>query len=276
MTSGRYDPQHITAYYDQYAAREWTRFDESPGGAANLAIHRDLLAEFVSPGSTVLEIGAGPGRFTIELARRGCRVAVTDISPVQLDLNRTKVTEAGLQAHVASWQQADVVDLNMFGNDTFDVAVAFGGPLSYVLDRADDAMTELVRVTRPGGLVLLSVMSLLGAVRAHRDGVIELARQVGVGQALDQVLETGTLGKELNDGHQLRLYTWAELGDLLERHGCHVLAGATANHLTIGHEPTNDEDAITDALLRWEVKIAREPGIRDAGTHILAAARTPQ
>lgn len=38
----------------------------------------------------VLEVGAGAGRFTVELARLGCSVLVADVSSVQLDLNRQK------------------------------------------------------------------------------------------------------------------------------------------------------------------------------------------
>ncbi len=38
----------------------------------------------------MLEVGAGAGRFTVELARLGCSVLVADVSSVQLDLNRQK------------------------------------------------------------------------------------------------------------------------------------------------------------------------------------------
>ena len=47
----------------------------------------------------------------------------------------------------------------------FDAVVCYGGPLSYVMERSDDAFAELLRVTRPDGYVLASVMSLAGAAR---------------------------------------------------------------------------------------------------------------
>lgn len=77
----------------------------------------------------------------------------------------------------------------------------------------------MLRVARPGGILLVSVMSLLGAARAHMPGVIALAHARGTEEVLDQVLATAILTAEMNDGHQLKVYRWAELGTLFEGHG---------------------------------------------------------
>jgi 2-polyprenyl-3-methyl-5-hydroxy-6-metoxy-1,4-benzoquinol methylase len=87
--------QQIRAYYDEWAEREWHRFDRRPADRVNLEIHRRFLARLIQPGDRVLEVGAGPGRFTIQLAQLGALVTVTDISPRQLELNVEKVAEAG-------------------------------------------------------------------------------------------------------------------------------------------------------------------------------------
>lgn len=68
-----------------------------------------------------------------------------------------------MESQAVARVQADVCDLSRFDSGTFDATICFGGPLSYVLDRADDALAELIRVTKPGGLLLLSVMSLIGS-----------------------------------------------------------------------------------------------------------------
>ena len=80
------------------------------------------------PGDRVLDVGAGPGRFTIELARLGADVVVVDLSPRQLELNREKVAEAGLEERVVERVLADVTDLSRFADASFDVTVCFGGP----------------------------------------------------------------------------------------------------------------------------------------------------
>lgn len=273
----RYDPQAMAGFFDEYGQREWDRFDTAPGGRANLEIHRRFIAEFIEPGWRVLDVGAGPGRFTIELARIGMQVVVTDISEEQLRLNREHVVAAGLGGHVEQRVVADVVDLSALEDDAFDASVCLGGPLSYVLDRADDAVTELVRVTRPGGVLLVAVMSLLGAARTHLDGIVDLAERFGIDEAVHHVLETGELSGEMNQGHQMKVYRSHELTDLLERHGCETLALSAANYLTVRLDDLFDEATgeIRDAILDWEVRLAREPGVVDAGTHIIAAARTP-
>ena len=83
----------------------------------------------------VLEVGAGAGRFTVELARLGARVVVVDISPEQLRLNEEHVRAADLDAYIESRHVRPTCStLSSFEDDTFDVVVCYGGPLSWVLD----------------------------------------------------------------------------------------------------------------------------------------------
>ena len=155
----KYDPTQVASFYDAYGDKEWSRFDDGRTPLPSLAVHFEQLRRFVDPGDRVLDIGAGPGRFTIELARIGAEVTVADISPGQLEQNAERVAEAGLEERIAERAVADVLDLGNWEDGTFDATVCFGGPLSYILDGAEPAVAELVRVTRPGGHVLVSVMS---------------------------------------------------------------------------------------------------------------------
>ena len=68
-----YNPAHTAASYDEYGERQWTRFEDGRTPAPSLAVHLDFLGRFISAGDRVLDIGADPGRFTIELARLGAR-----------------------------------------------------------------------------------------------------------------------------------------------------------------------------------------------------------
>jgi len=273
-----YSPTHIQSYFDAYADAEWDRLDADPAARASFHVHRHYLHATVRRGDGVLEVGAGPGRFTIELARLGARVTVGDISPVQLELNLQKVAEAGLEAFVEGRETMDIVDLSRFPDGRFHAVVCYGGPLSYVFGEADRALAEMLRVTRPGGHVLLSVMSLVGATRRFLPDILDLERVHGH-QVIDPVRRTGDLCDPAisPNGHYCRMYRWSGLRDLLSRHPCEVVAASASNFLSPGNEAAleaiaGDAEA-WDRFLAWEIDYCREPGAIDGGTHILAVVR---
>jgi SAM-dependent methyltransferase len=272
--TGAYDAAHVAAFFDAYGSREWERHDAGPAARASFSIHCSLLDELVQPGDLVLDAGAGPGRFSIELARRGARVHVGDLSEVQLELNRHHVGEAGCADAVVARQRLDICDLAPLPDAAFDAVVCFGGPLSYVRDRAPTALAELVRVTKPGGHVLLSVMSAAGALRTFLPAALDEHRRYGPGH-IEGILDTGDLHRATNDGHEMHLFRWSELAALCGAHG-DIVAAMAANFLTA----TPDAGALEGIseeewqdVLAWEHRLCREPGALDAGTHLLVALR---
>src|SRR5262245_42536732 len=92
--------ERVRAHFDAVGDAEWDRLAATPRDRVSFELRRRLLAEHIRPGDRVLEIGAGPGRFTIELARLGAQVTVTDISPVQLACNERHVRQAGFESAV--------------------------------------------------------------------------------------------------------------------------------------------------------------------------------
>jgi ubiquinone/menaquinone biosynthesis C-methylase UbiE len=266
----KYEPAHIAAFYDEYGDKEWTRFDDGRTPRPSLAVHFEQLRRFVAPGDRVLDIGAGPGRFTIELARIGADVSVADISPGQLAINEERVAAEGFGDRVREWVVADVVDLGRWDDGTFDATVCFGGPLSYILDGAEPAVAELVRVTKPGGHVLVSVMSLVGAFTHFLPIVLDLVRRDGVPRN-DEIVRTGLLSDEPDYGHlPMKLFRWSELEGLLAPHG--AIVGASAAGLLPAAEV--DDPELADFLVRTELALAEEPGAVSSGQHILAVLRT--
>ena len=263
----KHNPQRAAAFFDEYGEREWSRFEDERTPSTSLDVHVEYLKRYVSQGDRVLDVGAGPGRFTIELARLGASVVVADISLRQLELNRAKVAEAGFE--VAERVVADVVDLP-FEDGAFDAAVCYGGPISYAVDRAGDALAELARVTRAGGHLLVSVMSLVGAVQAYVDAVVEVTERYGV-DLTEQIVATGMLPEGEGLGHlPMRLFRWRELRELLEPHGELVAASATGL-LRPSQDP--EEPELRALLGRLELELAAEPGALDCGPHMLAVVR---
>jgi len=264
-----YDPTHVASFYDAYGEAEWTRFDDGRTPRPSLEVHLEHLRRFVEPGDRVLDIGAGPGRFTIELARLGADVSVADISPGQLELNERRVSAEGLEDRIVERIVADVLDLGTWADGTFDATVCFGGPLSYLLDGAEPAVAELVRVTKLGGHVLVSVMSLVGAFTHFLPIVLDLVQRDGVPKN-DEIVKTGLLSDEPDYGHlPMKLFRWSELEALLARHG--TIVGASAAGLLPSADV--DDPDLEAFLVRTELALAEEPGALSSGQHILAVLR---
>ena len=265
----RFEPDLVAGVFDEYGEQEWTRFEQPRMGVASLGVHLHYLREFVAAGDRVLDAGAGPGRFTIELARLGARVVVLDLSPGQLELNRQNVSEAGCDDAVEDRAIGDITNLDRFDDAEFDVVVCYGAPLSYVVHENARAVQELARVTRRGGHLLVSVASLVGVFAHYGDIVLDLITRDGRAP-IDTVRRTGVLPMGPDYGHlPMKLYRWRELEALLSPHG-EIVARAAAGLVRTTDVPPAE---LREQLVEAELDVGAERAAIDAGEHMLAVVR---
>jgi 2-polyprenyl-3-methyl-5-hydroxy-6-metoxy-1,4-benzoquinol methylase len=111
-------------------------------------------------GRAVLEIGCGRGGFAASLYRRGARVTASDFSLAALDLARKEFT--GLEV---KWLQADIEQLP-FDDSAFDTVISCE-TIEHVPDPSK-AISELARVLRPGGRLVLTTPNYLGTLGLYR------------------------------------------------------------------------------------------------------------
>lgn len=271
------DRARTREYYDELGDAEWDRFEVDLRGRVGLEVHRRFLVAHLEPGQRVLEVGAGPGRFTIELARLGARITVTDLSSVQLAANRARLAPTLEEAAVERRELLDVCDTSRYDEGEFDAVLAYGGPLSYAYEDIDRAVEGLLRVTRSGGVVIASVMSTLGNWRYFLPGVVHDATAAGE-DAHDMVLRTGDL-RPFGTRHVCQMYRSRELAALFVRHGGRVTAMSASNWTSLGDpEALAELEADPDRWTRFldhEVAACAEPGATDGGTHILIAVVAP-
>ena len=270
----KYDSEQVAAFYDVFSEKEWNRLTKDPAALVALHIHRHYLQEYVRSGDLVLEVGAGAGRFTIELAKLGAAITVGDISDEQLRLNRKYVTQYESEASIVSRQKLDITNLGMFEANSFDVVVCYGGALSYVLEQADTALAQMRKVLKPEGYLLLSVMSLVGTTHKFFESI---TAEANFTQLVNRVNRNGFLDGRTNNGHQLKMYRARELRQLLEASIFEVVAMSASNCLSLKRNKFLEQNLLTtDAwhdFLQWELDFCAEDGCLDNGTHTIAVAR---
>ena len=114
------------------------------------------------PGATVLDVGCGPGRHALELARRGYIVHGVDLSPEFIDLARGA---AAAESVPATFEVLDVRDLEVDGAYDALICLCQGG--FGLLGGEEDAavLGRLARAVRPGGGVVVSAFHSYFALR---------------------------------------------------------------------------------------------------------------
>jgi ubiquinone/menaquinone biosynthesis C-methylase UbiE len=116
----------------------------------------------------ILDAGGGGGVYAAELAELGHDVCIVDISAGMLREASQHLTASGVRDRI-QLVKADVCDLAVLDGRQFDLVLAVGDVLSYCAD-AERALAEFLRLTRPGGMLLVEVESRFGAIRTGRRG----------------------------------------------------------------------------------------------------------
>jgi SAM-dependent methyltransferase len=244
----------VRKHFDRLGGPGWDRPDSDAGDRVSREVHRRFLCRSVPRGARVLEIGAAD-RFTTELAARGCRVVVTDPSPARLAAHERRVRATPAERSVLRREVLDAMDVSRYADGEFDAVLAYGAPLSTVPGCAVGILRELLRVVAPDGIVVASVVSLLGSWRHHPPG-------------LDGRAETGE-----------RRYRWSDVVALVDEAGGELVDGSASNWASAGDPgPLARLAADRDRWRRFlehEIAACAEPGARDGGTHILFAVRAP-
>ena len=148
----------IAALYD-----EWHRPRAVDAGRpADSPWHR-LALPYVGDvdGRSVLEIGCGVGEFTRLLAERGAAVTGADISPVAVEQARREVAAFPNASAVV----ADICALP-FASASFQLVISLE-TIEHSL-APGQALSELVRVAKPGGRVIVSHPNYMGLIGLYR------------------------------------------------------------------------------------------------------------
>lgn len=149
----------ISAYYDANVQTEWMRMERHP---VEFAINRHYIDRYVEPGMRVLDVGGGPGRYSIHLAERGCEVTLVDLSAGNIEFARAEARKRGLRLRA---MQGDACALGELASGAFD-AVLLMGPLYHLQSRAEreQAVAQAYASLRDGGYIFASNINTYAGV----------------------------------------------------------------------------------------------------------------
>jgi SAM-dependent methyltransferase len=105
----------------------------------------------VEPALRVLDVGCGDGTTAVPAAELGAEVLGVDIASNLIAAGNARAREHGLDN--LSFQEGDASDLNDLADESFDLVISVFGAM--FAPRPSDVAKELVRVTRPGGRIVM-------------------------------------------------------------------------------------------------------------------------
>src|SRR2546422_1992216 len=105
----------------------------------------------ITDGLEVLDLGCGDGTTALPAARLGANVLGVDIASNLVEAGNARAQSLGLTN--CRFQEGDASDLNELEDDSFDLVVSIFGAM--FAPKPLDVAKEVVRVTRPGGRIVM-------------------------------------------------------------------------------------------------------------------------
>jgi ubiquinone/menaquinone biosynthesis C-methylase UbiE len=105
----------------------------------------------IKPPASVMDLGCGDGTTAVPLARSGVDVTGVDIARNLVEAGNRRAKEAGLKR--LKFQEGDASKLEGIADRSFDMTLSIFGAM--FASKPQDVAKEMVRVTKPGGRIVM-------------------------------------------------------------------------------------------------------------------------
>lgn len=211
----------VRQFYNSGPEQEWARLsDRHP---FEFILTTWMMDQYIRPGDSILDIGGGPGRYSIHYAKKGCTVTLVDLSEGNVAFARKKAEEenAPLTAYAKNCLELDALDLGQYDH------VFLMGPLYHLLEEEErvKAVETAIRHLKPGGKLYVSYILVFGGViydMQNGGNVVPDHRNPGLAPAFDAVVTGENFRNTAGFTHSY-LWHWRNILPFMERFGLEKL-----------------------------------------------------
>ncbi|WP_411678411.1 class I SAM-dependent methyltransferase [Caproicibacter sp.] len=149
----------VQKHYDQDVKEEWDRLEKHP---FEFIVTTRMMNRYIKPGDKILDIGGGPGRYSIYYTQKGCDVTLVDLSSenVKFALEKSKELHTGIKA-----VSADARDVDKILDGKYD-HIFLMGPMYHLLREKDRiaALDSALSLLKNGGFLYISFILMFSGI----------------------------------------------------------------------------------------------------------------
>ena len=158
--------EEVKKYYDENAQKEWERLERHP---FEFIFTTYMMDQYIRSGDRILDIGGGPGRYSIYYAKKNCDVTLVDLSIGNIELAKIKAAEnhVSLNFYTANCLELDSLETGLFDH------VFLMGPLYHLTNQDDrkSAVESALKKLKPGGILYCSfILDFSGIIYDLKNG----------------------------------------------------------------------------------------------------------
>ena len=248
--------ENLITYYNKF--NEDKRLNTRHGQVEYITALK-YIHKYIKTNDKIIDIGAGTGKYSIELANEGY-----DVTAVELVKHNLRVIEQ--KSKLVKTYQGNAINLEKFQDHTYDLTILFG-PMYHLISTEEklQALKEAKRITKKNGIIMIAYCMNDYAVITH-------------GFKDNNILEC-IKNNELNDNFKIisnktNLYSMVNIDDInnlnklakLERIQI-ISTDGPANYMRNILNKMNDETF--NVFIKYHLSTCERPDLIGAGAHTI-------
>lgn len=258
----------VRNFYDQNSQLEWDRLDRHP---YEFAITTRMMDRYIKAGDSILDIGGGPGRYSLHYLQKGNPVTLTDLSQGNIDFALRLALERELTLRALA---CDALQIKQHIEEKFDHAFLMG-PLYHLLDEDErvQAVKAALAMLKPNGILYASFLLMFSGIiyflREAPQMIIQPGEQVWLNAVRKQISWGGDAFTRAFFIDQDEILPFMRQFDIEILH----LFGQEGITSTHNYALQNQPEAIQNAWIDLSVDLCEIPKYLSHSEHIMVIAK---